>query len=199
MLAAVFRATLRIRQQQMFKIDDFLLILACACLTAGTVILPFALPSVYALQRMALNPDLPVVPEDVLSQFRKLDFSYMSLTWMAIFAIKLSFLFFFRPLLDRLPRLIRYWRITLAVTVFEFFFCATDNVYMCANPAGSPDSKLYVRIDIPPVINSPKVQCQHRGFDILPLALGAVAIFMDIATDIMSIVALQSFLHDLEG
>lgn len=39
------------------------------------------------------------------------------LAWITIFAVKFSFLFYFRPLVDRLPRLTLLWRVALAFCI----------------------------------------------------------------------------------
>jgi hypothetical protein len=39
------------------------------------------------------------------------------MSWITIFAVKFSFLFYFRPLVDRLPKLTLLWRVTLAICI----------------------------------------------------------------------------------
>lgn len=57
--------------------------------------------------------------------------TYLVLSQTVIFSIKASFLSFFRRLIDRLGRIIIYWKVTVTVTVIAFFFCASQAFISC--------------------------------------------------------------------
>ena len=53
------------------------------------------------------------------------------LIWLCVFAVKFCYLFFFRQLIDRLRRIIIYWKITLALTFIACVFNASASFIAC--------------------------------------------------------------------
>ena len=132
--AATARTTIVVRIKRRLFVDDVLLILSCCCLTAGSGLLYAKLPAVYAVQGVLLNPLIFNIPPDfleTLSWFETVNFAYLSLSWTSIFSVKIAFLVFFRPLVDHLPRMIRYWKATFALTIAVFAFCFADAWITC--------------------------------------------------------------------
>ena len=188
-MAAVARIVLRLRTHRRLFVDDIFLLLACVFLTATTIILYEASSEIY------LNPnDWMLLQPDVLhrrlARYQRLFFSFIPLSWAVIFAVKFSFLSFFRILVNRLRYMIIYWKTVVVVTVICFCFCASEAVLECPH-FGADSSKsvwpwelteTYFYIDA-------IVKC---GFDkglANALRVTTAAICLDIITDLMSSVS----------
>ena len=131
-----------LRLAKRLQLDDWLLILACVCLTAATAFLLYATPTVYLIEATSLNPmglfggggagikDLNTLLVK-LNFFARFNWIYLILTWTTIFAVKFGFLSFFRTLVLRLPGIYMYWRIVVAITVVVYLFSLIDGVIAC--------------------------------------------------------------------
>lgn len=99
--------------------DDYFLFLALATLISSNALFFASVPVQYqganasTLAQILLQKDFFHIATDAAN------FAHTAgiLSWITIFAVKLSFLFYFRPLVDRLPRLTTWWRFTLAVCI----------------------------------------------------------------------------------
>ena len=123
-------------------LDDWLLLFACSCLTAATVLLLYATPTVYLIEATSLNPiglfggggsgitDLDTLLRKI-NFFARFNWIYLILSWTTIFAVKFGFLSFFRNLVLRLPSIHRYWRVVVAVTAVVYLFSLIDGVIAC--------------------------------------------------------------------
>ncbi|KAL8757059.1 MAG: hypothetical protein Q9199_002500 [Rusavskia elegans] len=128
-VGAVARTIICFRNRQLRVLDDALLLSACVCLTAATVLLVNGASSLYLITAFQTNPQATTITS--LQQF-------------CVFAVKFCYLFFFRQLIDRLTRITIYWRITLAFTFIACIFNACgsfiacpefgDNNLRCMNP-----------------------------------------------------------------
>lgn len=163
-----------LRLAKRLQLDDWLLVVACASLTAGTAVLFDATPTVYLIEATSLNPtglfggggagikDLNTLLVK-LDFFARFNWIYLILTWTTIFAVKFGFLSFFRTLVARLPGIHLYWRIVVGVTIIVYLFSLVDGV----------------------------VACPHVGLRALSCSvdyarkIGAIAIALDILTDVM--------------
>ena len=124
------------------QLDDWLLLLACVSLTAATIFLLYATPTVYLIEATSLNPkglfgsggagikDLDVLLVK-LDFFARFNWVYLIFTWTTIFAVKFGFLSFFRTLVLRLPFIHAYWRVAFGVTIAVYLFSLVDGVIAC--------------------------------------------------------------------
>ncbi|MCJ1309658.1 hypothetical protein MMC25_003318 [Agyrium rufum] len=111
-LFSICRFVIRWRLNRRFFVDDAFFLFALICSIASTATLYLALDHYYNIK-----------------QYSKVTLSYASdtLAFATIYAVKFTFIFFFRPLTERLPRLQTVWWITLLatcaglVTVFQQF------------------------------------------------------------------------------
>ena len=121
------RYYIRLAVQKEFGLDDAFVALGTACLVAGMVILYINMDNLYFIQAITRAPTrFPFHPQDLnrLIAFRKMVLQSLILTWVAIVAVKFAFLALFWRLIDRIPSLIKYWRVVvafnLAVTGYGF-------------------------------------------------------------------------------
>ena len=128
------RLTLRVQDQKRLQPDDYLLLLACACLTAASAVLTWGLPSVYRVLALSIDPLRVGVPADLLGlvhEFQVILYVYIPLTWTAIYAAKFSYLYFFRQLVDRVRPLVLYWRAVAALTSVAGLLCVLQAFISC--------------------------------------------------------------------
>ena len=124
--AAIWRTVIRVRLGQGLEIDDGLLFLACIFITTSTVLLYISMSDVYVFEHLVTHLASTSTYDDLqkrLAWLRDMVVAHQFLCQSAMFAIRLSFLLFFRRLIDRLGRIIYYWRVTVFVTAAIFLFC----------------------------------------------------------------------------
>ena len=134
MLVTVARLAIRAHQHRRLFLDDAFLLVGCACLCAGTGVLHRLLPVLYLDERLILEPETtPLVPQDIENfiWYQKMAYSFVTVTWVTIFAVKFSFLFFFRKLISRLSGMITYWKIVISVTVVACGFSVCEKFIAC--------------------------------------------------------------------
>ena len=131
-----------LRRSKRLGLDDWLLLFGCVSLTAATILLLYATPTVYLIEATSLNPiglfggggsginDLGTLLVKI-NFFARFNWVYLILSWTTIFAVKFGFLSFFRTLVLRLPSIHLYWRIVVAVTVVVYLFSLIDGVIAC--------------------------------------------------------------------
>lgn len=128
-------------------------------------------PSIYLVEALITNHASLDIPSDFLQQsfqFQKLSDAYLVLTYNTVFAVKFSFIFFFRILTSRVRQLRIYWWVVAATTgvvwayglVGVFITCPYfDDIRTC--PAGrfhpSMSAELTaVQCNAPKRLSSPK-------------------------------------------
>jgi hypothetical protein len=136
MVAAIARFILQIKVHRRLHVDDYFLLLACLCVTAGTVLGYINVGNLYWSEDLSLNPtrliSLLTSTEDLVNRvnaYERLYYTYGALLFAAIFAVKFAYLTFFRQLVARLRPLLIYWRVVLATTIISFLV-AIISVYL---------------------------------------------------------------------
>lgn len=134
-VSATSRTILRLKVHRRIHLDDAFLIIASLSLTAATILLHIEKKPIYQVEALQLDPmTAEIDPSNILStlvRFEKLNFTYLSLTWLTIFSVKFAFLNFFGQLVERIPALIVYWKATIATTVIIFAFRLSDVFIAC--------------------------------------------------------------------
>lgn len=116
------------------QIDDALLFLACICLTGETILLYKAIPYIYFVQGLTPDNISGASLADTVAKikwFQKADQAFLFITWTTIFLVKFSYLFFFRHLIDRLGKIIIYWKVVIVINIMIFCFCIIDGFVAC--------------------------------------------------------------------
>ena len=138
-LAATIRTTYRIVTQGRLLPDEFLLFFACVTLTAATSLLYVLIPLNYLDEKIKYSLEINVMEIaglerelfDRAIRIRQLSYSYLALTWLTIFSVKMCFLLFFHQLIHCLGKLMLIWKIVFAITIFVFCFCIFGNFIAC--------------------------------------------------------------------
>ena len=110
------------------------------------VIVCIEIPDIYFFQAMLRNMAMAAeLPLDQLlakvERFTKMDQAYLFLSWTTIYTVKMSFLFFFRRLADRIHNVVHYWRVVVVFTVLAGIFNACE-IFMACPKTGIDSGKL---------------------------------------------------------
>lgn len=115
--------------------------MAIVCLCAAMTLLLVFTPSLYLIEAFVTSSPAAVSPEEMaqmevqlerpLFKYLKLSDSYYVMTWTTIFAVKFSFLFFFRVLIRRVRAVTLYWQVVSVVTVLVWVYCIAGAFIIC--------------------------------------------------------------------
>lgn len=113
---AIARTGFRIYTIRRIDADDCFLMLAVLSLTGSTVMGHFIYPTLLTENQVALGQLIPGpgVGVDILT-LMKLENASLSLTWVAIYSVKYSYLLFFRNLLQRVRKMMIWWWICFGI------------------------------------------------------------------------------------
>ena len=107
-------------------------------LTAGTILGYANVGNLYWSEDVNYNPTyiyyLFAEHFDVAAHiniYERLYYSYPALLWTSIFVVKFAYLAFFRRLINRIPPLIKYWRIVTGITIVSFPICIVSIYIAC--------------------------------------------------------------------
>ena len=134
-IAAGFRTTIRLRCNKLQWLDDGFISLAILFMTVSFGVFLGFLNDVYKVESLIYDPysasnslsDLIVVAKRV----QLYTVVYIITSISGIFAVKFSFLFFFRNILSRIRPLVIYWRCIATFTAIAWAFSIGFSVYGC--------------------------------------------------------------------
>lgn len=135
MTLSIARCILRIRLRRKLYLDDVFVILGIACLAISTAALYSLTDLLFHLETayMGTTVTAKVTEDDTLSFIKatKWTYLYIDFTWTAIFAIKFSFLVFFKNLLVGVSRklTIYYWCLFGFTSVSWVFGCIAPFIW----------------------------------------------------------------------
>lgn len=193
MVAATARFVLQIKVHRRLHLDDYFLLLACICITAGTVLGYLKVGDLYWSEDLSLNPtrllSLLTSEGDFINRvnaYERLYYIYPALLWTAIFAVKFAYLTFFRQLVARLRPLIIYWRVVLATTIISFPVCIAS-IYLGCMKWGL-EAGMRNESERPDIVNNSVATCLQAVVFKRSLGLAIFDMTLDVGTDIMIIV-----------
>ncbi|KAL8709811.1 MAG: hypothetical protein Q9225_007392 [Loekoesia sp. 1 TL-2023] len=129
---AIGRVYIRVRLNHRFYIDDGFFFLAVVTLIAGTIMTYIDIPYIYLQQNVQSGAQAP--PPDLIQQLLKsvkIQDAAVVLLSTTLFAVKLSFLAFFRSLIRRLKRLEIWWWVVLAIVIPSSIVLLCSNFITC--------------------------------------------------------------------
>ncbi|KAF1347288.1 hypothetical protein EJ07DRAFT_91138, partial [Lizonia empirigonia] len=140
LILTVLRGFTRWYSQGRIFVDDYFVFFGMLTLTGFSAVITRVLPQFYlageyyaAVMKDPTAP-LPLPPDEFFARTRtalKLLFSHMLLFWTTIWAAKFSILFFFRRLLDGLPRYIKAWWACFIMVLLLYLACILSNFLTC--------------------------------------------------------------------
>ncbi|TGO52384.1 hypothetical protein BCON_0142g00100 [Botryotinia convoluta] len=158
LVSAICRFYVRLQIQKDFGLDDGFLLVGIGCISVALIIqYSINMDTMYLAEALTHNPETAVMPPDFLQQvfgFQKWITVVSMLTWTSIMAVKFSFLFLFRKLIDRIrPLKIYWWVVTITTTgILGFgisgYYLACPYYFslkalQCSSEIGSNRTKIY--------------------------------------------------------
>lgn len=138
MLAAIGRLATRFTYQKRLFADDYMLLFGCSSLIAAFTLTNVMFEDIYFDMSLILGPGKLVEQESTsagfvnrILKYQQLSFTAEVLCWVTIFAVKMSFLLFFRQLINRLKGLLTYWTATVGIVVVSGIFCICSIFISC--------------------------------------------------------------------
>lgn len=143
-LGNIGRIIIRLRYQKRLFIDDYFLLFGCSTLIAAFAITNVMFEGMYYEMSLLLGPIEFLLQESSSAGFEdharyleQLCYSTEVFCWVTIFAVKLSFLLFFRQLVDRLKIQLMYWRVTMCIVIISGIFCVCSIFISCPHLGAS--------------------------------------------------------------
>ena len=133
------RYYIRLAVQKEFGLDDIFLAFGTVCLVAAMVLLYITMDNMYFTEAMTYAPTRIASQVQDLNRvfsFRKLVTASLMLASLVMMAVKLSFLALFRRLIERIPPLIKYWRVVVAFNLVVSVYGASVYVIACPHFSG---------------------------------------------------------------
>ena len=133
-LAVAARTVIRIKSRHSLYADDAFLFFGLICMCIATGLAYVVLPLSYLQEAVFIDPEQHKLTYDVLPALerdQKLTNMFFLFSWTAEFAVKLSLLFFFRQLVQRLPRLTLYVKSVMVVTTVVWVVLICEPWILC--------------------------------------------------------------------
>ena len=197
-ITAFIRLGIRLKIRRRLYLDDAFLGLACLFLIGATIILYRGFEILYLFEkdiddfivkhRAEIADDVePGAVMLVLGYRRRLRW-IGPLLWLAIFSVKFSFLSFFHQLVDRLPRLLLYWRSIVLLNIAALIYFLSWNSIECSQSNFESRKSISLLTATPSKLTPLIVKClDHRHFHpSTSCIITGIAIALDILTDILS-------------
>ena len=138
MIAVIGRPITRFHYQKRLLADDFVLLLGCLTLIGAFVLINIMFETIYFQMSLVLGPmelvlEESITPgfEDRILKYRQLAISSEELYWVTVFAVKISFLLFFRQMTNRLKAVMTYWKKVMWFLTFSGIFCFCSIFMFC--------------------------------------------------------------------
>ncbi|KAL8934632.1 MAG: hypothetical protein Q9216_005807 [Gyalolechia sp. 2 TL-2023] len=146
LVSVTARYYIRIVVQKEFKLDDVFLAFGTACMTAAMVVLYINMDDMYFTEILTFEPaklGRQPEPQDLnrVFEFRRLVTASLILTWVAMMAVKFSFLALFKRLIDRIYSLTVYWWIVVVFNLAVTGYGASVYVIACPHFSGTKVGK----------------------------------------------------------
>ena len=128
------RLALRIFTRSKLFPDDYLVLFGLTCLGAATYLMYSFSLVIFLSNAIRLlpsdSPTLTLVTQ--LGRLLKNTYLFLALVWTTTFTVKLSFLVFFKKIIERLPKqIIIYCWIIVVFTVLSWMFIVCEPFILC--------------------------------------------------------------------
>ena len=135
-LALIARFVVRIITRRPLYWDDLTLIIGAVCLTVATALMLKGEDDLFLGNTLQQEPSLAFsepldVLEHLLTDSVILVECFMAMAWTTIFAVKMSFLIFFKQLLHRLGKINIYHWVVTAMTFLTWAYLMGEMFILC--------------------------------------------------------------------
>lgn len=145
---AIIRLGIRLKIRRRLYLDDAFMGLACLCLLVATIILYTGFDILYIAEkeiddfivkhRKEIADDVEPGAVILLLGYQRHLRWIVPILWLAIFSVKFSFLSFFHQLVDKLPRLLLYWRSIVLLNIAALIYFLSYNLLECSQSNFEP-------------------------------------------------------------
>lgn len=154
--ATIGRIIIRIRYQRRLFADDYVLLFGCFSLIAAFTLVNVMSGSLSFDMALYLGPTDALPEGSVFRSFetrilllQKLCYSCEVALWVTIFAVKMSYLLFFRHLIKRMKSHMTYWKVALCIVVVSGIFCIGSIFIICSYFGVAASEYLHIRCSFP--------------------------------------------------
>ena len=134
LVTIIVRLIIRIHARHRLYIDDYLLLFGLACLAATTYLHITYSNLIFLYNALRIRPKIILHVNELmqLQDALKFLYSYLAFIWTTTFSVKLSFLIFFKQLIDRVSRPISiYHWIVVVCTLVSWIFIVLEPFILC--------------------------------------------------------------------
>ena len=128
----ILRTSIRLYVSRRLFFDDAFVYFALAVLVAMAVMYNYAIPPMFEVVRVTNGQEQPTSTfSEHATLFLKLQFAIIVLFWTSLWAVKFSFLMFYRRLFVGLPVLMRCWYAVGAFSLVAYLGCWATQLDSC--------------------------------------------------------------------
>ena len=126
----------RIHVRRSLYLDDYIVLAGAMCLCAATGLVYRNCDNYFLGDAMQLDHSLFLkVSPDRTNELLKSSYTYLyaflALIWTTIFVVKLSFLAFFKRLIERVTKIQKYYWIVVVITLISWIFLVVEPLILC--------------------------------------------------------------------
>lgn len=131
-MSFIARVVVRIYARRSLYLDDYIVLIGVMCLCAATGLVYKGLDKYFRGHALANDPSLfTLSPNQIDELLKPYLFVYTALVWTAIFAVKFSFLAFFKKLTERMTNIHTYYWIVVVIIVISWLFIMVEPFIIC--------------------------------------------------------------------
>lgn len=133
-ITVIMRLALRVFTRRKLNLSDYLVFFGLACLGAATGLIYSFTRMIFLSNAVRLDPSVSPTFGEIaqLTDSLKIIYSFLALIWTTTFAVKLSFLVFFKKLIDRVSRKITiYYWFLVVFTMVSWMFVVSEPFVLC--------------------------------------------------------------------
>ena len=146
---------MRMKYQKRFSLDDYILLIGSVLLVTTFTLVCVGFEDIYWMTSLQYGPpQLQLEPFSVpdgatrVTRIQQIAFAIDVITWATIFAIKFSYLVFFRQMIDRLKLLIIAWKAITGIVILSGVYCIASKFFACSGHFGLDVGKYFQMISI---------------------------------------------------
>ena len=127
---------IRIRARRNLYLDDYVVLAGVMCLCAATGLLYHYCDYYFLSGALKRDPALfvhltPAQLKNLLKISTTYIHAFLAFIWTTIFAVKFSFLIFFKKLIERVTKIQTYYWIVVAITLISWPFLVVEPLILC--------------------------------------------------------------------
>ncbi|KAL1639425.1 hypothetical protein SLS58_008006 [Diplodia intermedia] len=200
-ITVAIRFIIRLQYMKRVLLDDYFLLFGAACLVTSTSVLYWHTEQLYLLEALNTIPTKVIVAMDevmpLLESNMKIQ-TFVSTNWTAIFAVKFSFLAYFKVLVWHIsPRLKFYFWFVIAFTAVSWGFSVSMGFILCPyfGMEGGESMLWNACEEVQKLTQYPTVKCMPNTPRVLNISLTTIVTAVDVSTDMLVVTFPIAIIH----